>query len=549
MNANRLEEVLKSKFTNYDYIVMNKLPPKPGLAWFYNAKEGCELLDKHIMRGSRIAIHADVDLDGLGSGLIMHKFLNREMGIRPKMLINKDKCHGILEDYAKLPVDLLIIVDSSSNKADIIRSFPCDVLVIDHHIIDSQLISLSDLSGSTKSGSYYIINNTIPNTSEGYKADSNYSAGLTVYEFLRCYLAYCAREEWIFRERLYQWAVVTLISDIISMDSARNQYYANLTMFSNEIEPSLSEMLLSLSKYNTSVTKSTILYKLAPRINRAIRAGAGAKVLDIMLNNPASLNKLDADGAFKQEQDVALELVGKAVIDNSYVYVDITGLGVRSAYAGIIASKSLSTYERTAVAFCETDGLCKGSFRGRYNIDYRTLFQSVCADTEEFAQGHTTVFGFALKRDNLLQALSLLKDAEAGYKESMLLTAGPLPEAYRGQYHIPDLALFRKLLILADIGIMNGKLASKEELPIYTANSDEVVYKKREYPQKRETSTGISKSNVIDENNKKSEVYDVSLYGISGVAFEPLTSDILEIYIEFSSYGNIIVKNHSNIEQ
>ena len=534
-----IDNILRKRFNNYDYMVLDKVARKPSIPEFRNAELGSKLLQKHIVGGSRIAIHADVDLDGIGSALIMYKFISKEMRVHPRVMINRGKCHGILEGYKDVPIDLLIVVDSSSNLSNLIEEFNCDVIVLDHHIVDK-----GSLIGNTRGGEYCIINNTVENVTGGYEVDYNYSAGMVVYEFLRYYLRYSGAEEWIHSELLYQWAVVTLISDIISMDSERNQYYANLTLYGKETESSLSEAILSLNKYSNRVTKSVILYKIAPQINRAIRAGAGERVLEILLNSPGDLCDLDKDGEYKEEQDKALSLVELASIGESYGYVDMTGRGVSSAYSGVIASGVLNTYSKTAVAFSETGGLCKGSFRGKYVIDYKRVFQGVCnEELGEYAQGHLNVFGFAIERSKLLRLLYSLKELESKRAKKPLFTVGDMRESYRGEYHIESLNILQGAMVLSDLGIVNSKLSSREQVMLYLANGDNVTYKEREYSTaKARGNTGIGS---INKRGVK-RVYDVYIDGVRGVAFDKLTSDILEIDIEFTSGIGIIVKNHSN---
>ena len=540
MNS-EFENVLRSTYKNYDYIVMNKVPKKPKITNFFNSDEAIELLKTHIDRGSKIAIHADVDLDGIGSAYIMNRFLIKEMRSRPYLLINNVKRHGITEAYVepltKLGIELLIIVDSSSNNYETIEKFECDVLVIDHHIVDTMVYS-----GKTQSGRYYIVNNTVPNF-DVYEPDYAFSAGMVVYEFLRAYLDKLGKEDWMFEAKLYQWAVLTLFTDIISMDSERNQYYANYTIFNMNIEPALCVLLRSFSKYMTSVSKSVILFKLGPYVNQAIRAGACKEVLAIFMNNPANILELDKDGKYSELQAEALEFAETAVVGDCYGYADMTNSNIKSSYSGVIAAGILNKTEKSAVAFKEKNGICKGSFRGKYQLNYKDMFSSYCMDKDHtFAQGHANVFGFALHRETLMSILTNLKDIEKNYKDMWLITAGNMPQDYRGKYHIDNLALFAKSLGLANIGLMNRKLVSTEDISLYVMNSSDVIYKKREVKR-------VIKENADDSKHKKSkkDVYDVSLYGIRAIAFEPLTSDILKVYVEFSEKLDVFVSNYTNL--
>ena len=206
------EKFLRGIYKEYDCLV-GMTQERPCICNFRYEDIAFDLLDMVLRKGrlSQVAIHSDVDVDGIGSGYIMNKFL-KHYGIKPILMINKDKKHGITEKYVEtvngMKLDLLIVLDSSSGKQDILSKFNCPVLVIDHH----------NPTGELRKENFTIINSV-----ENYK--ETMSCGLVVYEFLRAYLAYRGEAEWIYEDKLYQWAVVTLFTDVITLDTKRNQFY------------------------------------------------------------------------------------------------------------------------------------------------------------------------------------------------------------------------------------------------------------------------------------------------------------------------------------
>ena len=147
---------------NSDIVTGKRKADKPDLITFANTHLFVYLLNNAIERKESVMIHCDVDVDGIGTGYILGRFIEAAGGLKPSYIINKSKEHGINEKHVNYfknnKIDLLIIVDSGSNDIEYIKNMNCNVLVIDHHEVEH-----SDLKGITNDGkhSYAIINNTI----------------------------------------------------------------------------------------------------------------------------------------------------------------------------------------------------------------------------------------------------------------------------------------------------------------------------------------------------------------------------------------------------
>ena len=521
-----IDKVLRGKYNNYDIISERIKPEEPEVAYFFNYQEGYNLLKHHIECGSNIAIHADVDLDGIGSAYILYKFLIKEMGLAPILFINDTKEHGIKESYNKEIVEqginLVIVVDSSSNEIETLSKMDCDVLVLDHHLIGDV-----GLKGFTSKGEYVIINNVVDNISDGYKGDTKYSAGLLVYEYLRLYLSLEGRENYLFSSLLYQWAVVTLYSDVIPLDSYRVQYYIGQSLNCDDIEYNLKLMLNALNPYIRNISKRAIIITLAPYINKVIRGGGCREILSYVLKLPNLITDLDRDKYYSDKQKSALLSIKNCVRGDGYSYLDLTQENISPSYAGYIASSLVRESGNSAVVFTQVDGFFKGSFRGKLSLNYIDLFKSKCVDTREYVRGHKGAFGFKMTRDTLGRALKSLKIIEAGLGEEFIITAGDMPERYKGIYQIQG-NIISKEIDMALLGLINSRLSSVEEIPIYVRNSNEIVQTKR-----------------YSKNNK--EIYDIYYKGIQGIAFECLITDILKISVEMSDKLEVIFSNHINI--
>lgn len=531
----------------------NRKPEKPGYCVFNNIAYALDLLKKHIDCNSKIALHTDVDVDGIGTTYIFKKALNNLGSNNHLLLINRDKIHGIQQkhvDYFRdKPLDLMIITDSSTNEIEIIKQFNCDVLVVDHHDVSQKM--RSQLLGLCNDGvhRYVIVNNTIGNSNqefdnkwlrnnnisafeslEEYQATQDMSCGLVVYELLRLYCECFASPKLLENLMLYQWVGVTLITDVINTLNERNQWYLEQTVFNNSVEASLNIMMRQINRFKATLDKSYINYSFAPLINKAIRAGDGAKALDIVINRPQDIMQLEVYKEIQQKAiDSALEVEivdpetqvrtkAKRVFKDKNIILDISKLGIKPSYTGVIASRLGGDHHKNAAVYCiDEDGLCKGSFRGRYNyIDYREYFENFADDI--YAQGHPPAFGFKLRLEQLRAILDSIESIEPDQESKPWLTLGSMkPEEY-GKYHIDSLDDFKKLGYIWRIAIGNSKVTSKDEVNIKVKSSD-VVFK-----------------------NTKGKLFFYDVLGMECKAFKILTGEYLEIYPEYTNEVNIYIR-------
>lgn len=529
-------DVVFSKWGS-DVITGDRNPDKPSMLAFKHSEKALRILEKHIRKNSLIGVHADVDMDGIGSVYILKQFIESLSSNRHLFIINKDKDHGIKDKHVEYfnainKIDLLIVLDSSSNDIDLIKELSCDVIVIDHHEIHHE-----DLYGVREDGTEYVIinnmienkdvkvinefinvNNLEANLSIGeYSVDSRMSCGLVLYELLRLYSVAYQTGPILENKMLYQWVGVTLFTDAIILNTERNQWYIDNTVHSMDVEPCLNIILKQLNKYKAKIDKSFINYTLAPRINKAIRAGATSQALDIILNNPYKIRDLEIYG---DDQAKALELVIGDVdkSNDSYIAKDVTSLGISKNYCGVIAGRLCGENSKNTIVYLVEDGVAKGSFRGRYNVDYRGKFEQFKEGI--YAQGHKGAFGFKVQVELIDSLMESLKEIEPIGNIREYLTAGEIREELRGIHHIENIDEFRVGGNLWRLAIGNSKLSSSEEINIVTSLNEA----------------------ILKDTRGKLFIYNV--LGIECKAFEELASNRIKIYAEYSTSIDFYVKNY-----
>lgn len=510
---------------------------KPGLIAFKNIDVALEILNKHITNNSKIVVHCDVDLDGLGSGYIIKRFLRSMGAINVVYMINKDRIHGIQDKYINYlnninRCDLLVILDSSTNEVDIIKQINADVMVIDHHEINH-----NDIYGRNNTGDaeYIIINNMIensngdrvrewlrnknPDTKESivdYSIDSRMSGAMVLYEMLRVYCEAFNEEGVLENLMLHQWVGITLFSDSILLAPDRNQWYIENTVHSFDVEVGLKIMMANLNKYKSTLDKSFINFTLVPTINRAMRAGQTAKALDIVLNRPGDIGEL---GEYRSIQDEIMDrhVEGHTKYADGYIMKDMTNEEVSRSYFGVIASRICGDNNRNTVVYQINDNIAEGSFRGRkIGVDYRRYFDDY--DEGVFAQGHKAAFGFKVDielLEGVLEGISRIEPKD----DKFYLTAGDMPKELMGKFHIEDMDNFKRLGYFWRLAIANSKLSGLEQLDIITSLRG------------------------VKLKEKIGKVYIYEVLGLECKAFEPIKTSLITVYIEYNNEINMYVKN------
>lgn len=415
------------------------------------------MLLKHLIKNSKLLIHTDVDLDGIGSCKILTEWLRQQHHFfNTEFYINQERVHGINQQYVDFFNEvaahlghenaLVIILDSSSNETELLKQIQCDVIVIDHHKMQT-----AETYGVHPNATEWVTLNYISDSN--LAISESLSAGMETFEFLRWVDegngAYA--ETPMADNGVYQWAVATLFSDNMDNDKLRNIYWINKSSTSTYKEPSLNTMLQRLGRNDLFLSKSNIGYTLAPAFNRAIRAGASGEALWYALNDPNNIGNLIRFKAY-QDQCTANFEVGAYEFDR-YTIKDLTNTGISGNYAGLIATKLLDKYSKTSVVYHREGDLLIGSFRGKSDeIDYCKLL----GELGFYAQGHPQAFGFKVPAKYMQAVMDRLVSHETGNDIPYLSYGGN----WQTKHRIESLSDFRNKGMFWRLGIINSYLSS-----------------------------------------------------------------------------------------
>lgn len=509
--------LFKDIFNYPEYLMGERQAEEPAIVEFLNGYTAACILSKHMRSNSKIAIHTDVDMDGIGSCYVFRNWMRQVAPFcNVDCWINQEKVHGVADSQINFlnsnKYELVVILDSATNDINYIRNLNCDCIVIDHHEIS---INKEDMVGTTVGGNYVIVNSMADNLDKNYIGNDMMSAGLTVYEFLRYFQYGMGLYDYLSELKLYQWAVITLFTDCINNDNLRNIYYIQKSRAERDKEPGLAQILASVDCRSNTLNKSDIGFTLAPLFNRAIRAGYGGYALELALTQPTRAKELQYFRQIQEQQVSNFEEGANYNKSHNYVTKDITNTNVSPSYAGLVAMKLCDRFSATSIVYRDIgDGYVGGSFRGAYQeVDYRKHI----LDMGYYAAGHKSAFGFKFPKDKVDEIMSTLVSFEKKGMVKEYLTAGDVVP--RGIHHIENLKDFQSQSYLWRLGNVNSIMATNINILV---SKLELEYR---------------------SVNSKHTYFTYDFHGVELRAFEEITSSQAYIYVEYQDTLRLYVKN------
>ena len=346
-----------------------------------------------------VGIYGDIDTDGVTSLTIKYKYLS-DCGLSPIIIYHqRNKGHGIIVDNVPKELDLLIIVDSSSNSVEECKelSKDMDIVILDHHNIE-------------KDNPYAIVVNPQCNN----YPNKNLSGAGVVYQTCKA-----IDEEMLtfYADNYIDICAVGLIGDMmdVSDPETRALIQKGLLKIHNNCDKSLKAILKHLKKeYKPNAT--TIAFYLVPFINSIIRLGKIENIIEILTTEDEKRLKVlikSCGGMNDKRKILQAEIVEKIEsiinLDHKIIIVDVTELKANTTLNGLIAQNVAQKYQKSTlvVSLDKETGTLGGSGRGYGNeFDFKEalsrtgLFESV--------EGHSGAFGVEFKPDNLNQIYEII---------------------------------------------------------------------------------------------------------------------------------------------
>lgn len=392
-----------------------------------NITKGIELI-KNLKDNARIAIIVDCDVDGFTSASIITQYLlEYKPSLQIQHYIHEGKAHGLeehWEDIHSVNYDLVIIPDAGSNDKEYAKEITSPILILDHHLVDTDYAS-----------NMTVINNQ---TSPLYRNKDLSGAGVT-YQFCRG-LDYALGLS--NATKYIDLAALGICADMMSGLEIENQYfwregfshinnYFFMTVARKQAYSITGKMNASDKDIIEALDPTSVAFYIVPMMNAMVRVGTydekmrmlwafidGHRMVPCLkrgakgtmeevavestrecVNARAHQNKFKDDAVIRLEQ----KIYKHDLLSNKILFVRLDEDDkFPSELNGLIAMEMSQRYKRpTIVARLNDEGYIRGSIRGLSNSELKS-FKSFLTNTGlfEYVQGHDNAAGCSiLNRD------------------------------------------------------------------------------------------------------------------------------------------------------
>lgn len=366
-----------------------------------NIRKAIQTITYAIQNNFNIGIYGDIDTDGVTSLAIIYHYL-KKYNIKPINIYHQRKDgHGVIVDNVPKDLDLLIIVDSSTNSVKECEELSqnMNIVILDHHESD-------------KDNPHAIIVNPQLND-----YPNKYLSGAGV-----CYKVCQAIDEVLgnnYAKALIDFCAVGLIGDMMNVSEleTRRLILEGVFKIHNDSNIQLKLLLKHLKKdYKPNTTD--ISFYVVPFINSIIRLNKIEDAITILTSDDEKVIKntiKKCDKLNKQRKEIQAKLVKKVEenIDNSHktIFVIMDEVEEKNkTLNGLVANSIMQKYKKPTfiLNLDKEKDIYVGSARSLGNIDVKDLINSCKLSVE--VGGHEGAFGIEVKTDELDELISFLDE-------------------------------------------------------------------------------------------------------------------------------------------
>ena len=376
-------------------------------------EEGASRLYKAICNGEKVVIYGDYDVDGTTATSILYSFL-KSFGVDVYYYIPHrfKEGYGINPDginYAiKIEADLIVSVDcgiTAIDEAIYARQNGIDLVICDHHTVGSEIPD-----------AVAVLDPKRPDCS--YPFDGLSGAGVG-YKLVQATTKKLGLDDTLPHKYL-DLVAISIASDIVPIvDENRILMRKGLELINTEPRIGIKALLDRIKIPVGSVTTSSIVFSIGPRINAAGRMGDATTAVELMIaedettadKRAKELEKINNRRRFTdsktmdQAQDMIENHFDMEVTSAVVLHDPDWHLGV----IGIVASRIVDAHYRPAIMLSTVEGKIKGSARSikGFNI-YDALKE--CDDLLEQFGGHEFAAGLTMDLENLPEFRSRMNE-------------------------------------------------------------------------------------------------------------------------------------------
>ena len=423
-----------------------KLKDLPNPFLLPDMEKGVRRIIQAIAKKELIAIYGDYDVDGIASSALLSSFF-KEIGIAVRVHIPDRIKEGyglqkeILKKLKKEKVGLVITADCGTKSHEALQAakeIALDVIVTDHHQVDSQLppafafinpqISPPPTPSHEGRGDNNLLfppvkkDNNLPSPStfpsplvgEG-QGEGKELAGCGVAFFLLMALRQKLREEKFFTNgepNLKQYLDLVALATIGDMAPLTGVNRILVSLGLQELTETKRPGLVALKEIakldpEKKMQASDIGFRLGPRINAGGRISQSGLGLNLLLADDLEraqglakiLDQCNQDRQVMQEKHVKEALVQAGEKENALGFV-VASKDWHPGIVGLVASKLTENFYRPSIAFSIEGEFARGSARSISGIHIVEVLEKCAEHIVQFG-GHAAAAGLTLRTENL----------------------------------------------------------------------------------------------------------------------------------------------------
>ena len=376
--------------------------------------EAAEIVINAIENNCKIGLLFDVDLDGITSGTIIYRYLNK-LGGDVTPFINHGKAHGLqkteLDKYK--PFSLLIIVDSLDSTAYLYEDVQknsniTDIVVLDHHAINAKIPYDKWI--------------TLVSSQRNYGNPELSGAGVCMK-----FILYLDKMLGLnYADDLYDLCASGLCADMMDMSVPENRY-----LMSKGLEEIHNPAIKKLAGGFGWDSKS-IAFSLAPAVNASMRLDKNEYSLKAFISddNKDVLENVKILKKCKEQQNEEIDSMMSDVLHQCKKQLDkkMIVVFIKTDYgiAGLLGNKLLSKYKRPIVILKDDDE--SDYYRGSMRAVGVDDFQQMINDSKLARSfGHPLAASCDVKKEDLKKFID--------YMEEHLPDVGSFEETVEADIH------------------------------------------------------------------------------------------------------------------
>jgi len=319
--------------------------------------------------------------------------------------------HGISNQYIPENIDLLIIVDSSTNEieeCERLKNLGIDIVIFDHHICEE--INEHAIIVNPQLDNYP--NKELSGSGLAYKAcevlDNLLDVDLT-FNYI-------------------DLAGIGIYADVMSMKEPENRYFVYQAL--NNIKNfGIKAILKKMNIFIPRMTSQDIGFSIAPVINATARMNQIEKVIHLLLEDDFEKCLLMAKDCIKLNSDrkrTEVKLFNKIKdrIDYSneaIIVVTTEEDKIDKGFQGLLAMKIAEYYKKPTLVVKKDEDICRGSGRGiSSSVDFKQLLND--SGEVDYTGGHPNAFGVEFKFDRYDNIIKKINKKLKGVKSDVVVS-------------------------------------------------------------------------------------------------------------------------------